>query len=82
MPDFDTCCGFGGEFFIKNNTVSRAISKVKAENILRTGADIVLTTCQGCILGVKQGIKFSGGKTKVKSLTEFLASAREIIYSK
>ena len=82
MNDYEACCGLGGEFALKNNRISREISKKKAENIIKTNADIVLTTCPGCILGLKQGLILSGKdgrKIRVKSLTEFLASSSEII---
>lgn len=85
MSEFDTCCGFGGEFSVKNNKISRAIADIKAKNIIKTKADIVLTTCPGCILGLNQGLIFlktDDKKPKIKSLTAFLASAKEIIYSK
>lgn len=78
MPNYDECCGFGGEFSIKNRKISKAISEKKAENIIKTNADYVVTTCPGCILGLKQGL--SGGKNspKVISLTEFLDNAELI----
>jgi Fe-S oxidoreductase len=47
--------------------------KQKAEKIKQTKADYVITTCPSCILGLKQGLFLTGGKTKVVSLLEFLA---------
>lgn len=82
MNNYDSCCGFAGEFALKNHKISKSISLNKAENIIKTAADYVLTTCPGCILGIKQGLIFSGKQSKkpvVKSLAEFLASADKII---
>lgn len=73
MEDYDECCGFAGSFAIKNSKLSIELSKKKAKNIINTGADYVITTCPACLLGLKQGLILSGGKTKVISLLEFLA---------
>ncbi len=73
MKDYDECCGFAGEFAIKNPKISMEISKKKAKNIINTGADCVITTCPACILGLNQGL--IGHKIKVKSLSDFLAEA-------
>ncbi len=73
MEDYDGCCGFAGSFSIKNRKLSVELSKKKAKNIIETGADYVITTCPACLLGLKQGLTLSDGKTKVVSLLEFLA---------
>ena len=73
MKDYDACCGFAGEFAIKNHKISMAISKKKAQNIINTGADYVITTCPACILGLNQGLM---GKVKVLSLTDFICQAQ------
>lgn len=72
MENYDDCCGFAGEFAIKNHKISMAISKEKAQNIINTGADYVVTTCPACILGLNQGLL---GKVKVLSLTDFISLA-------
>ncbi len=73
MAEFDDCCGFAGEFAIKNRKISLLLSKKKAKNIDKTGANYVVTTCPACILGLKQGLSRLKSKTTVMSLAEFLA---------
>lgn len=78
--DYDECCGFAGEFAIKNHKISKNISVKKANNIAKTNADIVLTTCPACILGIKQGFLFSGKKfPKIMNIMEFLADSQIIV---
>ena len=78
--DYDECCGFAGEFALKNHKISKAISVKKADNIAKTNADIVLTTCPACILGIKQGFLFSGKKfPKIMNIMEFLADSQIIV---
>ena len=78
--DYDECCGFAGEFAIKNHKISKNISVKKANNIAKTNADIVLTTCPACILGIKHGSLFSGKKfPKIMNIMEFLADSQIIV---
>lgn len=75
--DFDGCCGFSGTFSLKYPDVSEKISKSKALNYIKSGADIVLTTCPACILGLEQGFIETGISIKnrpaVMNLFVFLA---------
>ena len=71
MDDYDSCCGLAGSFGVKNCKLSQALIKQKTANILKTGADVVVTTCPSCIAGLKLGLL--GRKIKVVSLLEFLA---------
>ena len=71
---YDDCCGFAGEFWLKNRKLSKIISQKKAENIMKTNADIVITTCPACILGLKQGLKSFKNPPKVLSLSEFISN--------
>lgn len=75
MKDYDECCGFAGQFAITNRKLSLEISRQKAQNILATDADIVVTECPACILGIKQGlsqIRSIVPKPLVMNLTEFV----------
>lgn len=64
MKDFDKCCGFSGEFAIKNPEISQQISAQKIQNAFETGADYVLTSCPACLLGLTQGVIEERGKRK------------------
>lgn len=78
MKDYDECCGFSGEFAIKNHKISMQISKQKAQNAINTGADYVITTCPACVLGLKQGMLGIKKSPKVLSLSDFLNLAINI----
>lgn len=72
MNNYDECCGFSGEFAIKNHKISKAISAQKAHNIISTRADYCITTCPACILGLHQGLFGIKNAPKVLSLTDFI----------
>lgn len=78
MKDYDECCGFSGEFAIKNHKISMQISKQKAQNAINTGADYVITTCPACVLGLKQGMLGIKKSPKVLSISDFLNLAINI----
>jgi len=72
---YDECCGFAGEFALKNPEISRKLSKRKAENLAKTNADIILTVCPSCIAGIYQGF-IGKHRPKVMNITDFLAQAK------
>ena len=75
MKDYDTCCGAAGSFMIKYPQISKDISIEKAQNIVSTNADIVLTSCPSCVVGLKRGLVNIGDtKTKVMNISEFVGS--------
>ena len=75
--DYDECCGFAGEFALRNPKLSSKMTANKAKNLLDTGADIILTTCPSCAIGIKKGL-IGKRKVRVLNLVEFLAMAKII----
>lgn len=75
--DFNKCCGFSGTFAAKNPEISKEISRQKAQHYIESGADVVLTTCPACMLGLEQGFIETGlcenSRPKVMNLFVFLA---------
>lgn len=47
------CCGLGGSYSLTHYDVSCSLGEAKVASIRRTGADIVATTCPGCILQIQ-----------------------------
>ena len=42
LPQAETCCGFGGTFALKNTDTSSAMLADKIDNVLSTGAEVLL----------------------------------------
>lgn len=77
--EFNKCCGFSGKFALKNPEISREISKNKAQHFIETNAEIILTTCPACILGINQGLieenaRLQGKMPEVMNLYAFIAT--------
>ena len=68
----DDCCGFGGDFFSRHIKTASFLSDNKANQVINTNADIVLTTCPTCIWSLKYSLKKKASKIKVVDLSEFL----------
>lgn len=52
LPDVEDCCGFGGTFSVKMPGTSLAMGRTKAENILQSGADVVVSPDISCLMHV------------------------------
>lgn len=76
--NYDSCCGFAGSFALKNPKLASELTKKKAQSIVDSGADCVVTTCPSCIAGLKLGLMQVNSSIKVMSLLEFLAQGKNL----
>ncbi len=71
----DECCGFGGDFFLCHPKTASFLSIQKIDDVIKTGADIVLTACPTCLWSLKYGLKARHIKNiKAYDMAEFLYS--------
>jgi len=75
MRDANRCCGQGGSFNVANYDLSLKILDRKTSAIEESGADIVTTTCSGCLLQLMDGIHQAGLKKEVLHLVEMVNRA-------
>ena len=52
MPDMEDCCGFGGTFSVKMAGTSLSMGQTKVQNIVRSGADVVVSPDISCLMHV------------------------------
>ena len=52
LPEVEDCCGFGGTFSVKMPGVSLAMGRTKVENILATGAEVVVSPDTSCLMHI------------------------------
>ncbi|MGQ9575691.1 MAG: (Fe-S)-binding protein [Thermoguttaceae bacterium] len=50
LPEAEDCCGFGGTFSVKMPGMSLAMGKTKAENVVRSGAEVVVSPDISCLM--------------------------------
>ena len=75
MKDANRCCGQGGSFNVANYDLSLKILDRKTKAIEDSEADVVTTTCSGCMLQLMDGIHQAGLKKEVRHLVEMVNQA-------
>lgn len=73
MEEAGRCCGFGGAVSFDHYPLTRAVTGVKVEKIIATGADVVCTSCPGCMANLGDGLYRAGRNIPVRHLVELLA---------
>lgn len=73
MDHPDRCCGGGGTYSISHPESAREIGRIKAREILDTGASLVVTACPGCILQIQRVLATEGNLLPVLHPAEVLA---------
>jgi glycolate oxidase iron-sulfur subunit len=72
MTRADRCCGMAGSFSIHHYDLSKKIADRKAESIQSTGADLVATSCPGCMIQLIDTMKRHRMPQRVLHVMELL----------
>ena len=77
LPESDVCCGSAGSYNLTEPEMAARLQQRKVENILRTGAKIVVTTNPGCLLQIRAGLRAAGaGDIEVLHIADYLERTR------
>lgn len=74
MNDVETCCGFGGTFAVKFESISIGMGEQKVDNALATGADYLISTDLSCLMHLQGYINTKGHSIKTMHIADVLAS--------
>ena len=77
MEGADECCGLGGSFSLAHRDTSLAILDKKMESIKKTGAQVVVTSCPGCIVQLRDGARRHGMDIEVRHISELVHGQTE-----
>lgn len=72
MEGADDCCGMGGAFSIYHYQLSQTIADRKIKSTKKTNADIVVTTCPGCMIQLQDSLLRHKMPQKVLHLAQLL----------
>jgi len=75
LPEADWCCGAAGSYSIVHYEQSMQVLQRKLNNLDKTEAEIVATSCPSCMMQLSYGIRRSGHKRKVMHLSQILDAA-------
>ncbi|MGE5255933.1 MAG: (Fe-S)-binding protein [Hyphomicrobiales bacterium] len=72
LPEADWCCGGAGSYALSHFDLAMQVLDRKMENLKKTAADVLVTTCPACIIQLSYGVRRHGLRVAVKHLTEVL----------
>ena len=75
MNDVETCCGFGGSFAVKYDTISTSMADQKIDNAIATNAEYIVSTDTSCLMHLEGILKRNGSPIKTIHIAEILNSA-------
>ena len=79
IKDGELCCGSAGSYNIEQPDIARELGKQKAENILATEADVVVTGNTGCLIQIRAHLNKFTGKNGGSRKTPLVLHTIEII---
>jgi glycolate oxidase iron-sulfur subunit len=72
LPEADWCCGGAGSYAFAHYGLSQQVLDRKMENLKKTGADLLVTSCPACIMHLSYGVRKHGLSTKVCHISELI----------
>jgi len=74
MHEVETCCGFGGTFAVKFESISSAMADQKVDNAIKTGADYIISTDLSCLMHLDGYIRKKELPIRTMHLADVLAA--------
>ena len=75
MNDVETCCGFGGTFSVKFESISIAMAEQKVEHAIATGAKYLISADLSCLMHLQGYIENKQYDLKTMHIADVLVSS-------
>jgi len=72
LPEADWCCGGAGAYALSHYTLSRSVLDRKMDNVKKTGAQVLVTSCPACMIHLSYGVRKHGLEIEVRHLSEMV----------
>ena len=72
IPEGGLCCGSAGIYSLVEPDAARELGERKAQNVLATGADAVVSSNPGCLLQLQNGLAQAGHPLPARHLVELV----------
>ncbi|MCX6008827.1 MAG: (Fe-S)-binding protein [Chloroflexi bacterium] len=79
LREADMCCGAAGTYGFKNYDLSMKVLARKMDNIEKSGAEILLSSCPACIMQLSSGIRKRKMPVQAISIVELLDKAYQTV---
>jgi heterodisulfide reductase subunit D len=73
---WSTCCG-GGGLEVSSPGLSERLGAKRIEELLKTGAPVIVTNCPGCMMQLANSVRKLGANVKIWDVAEILDQALE-----
>ena len=74
LPEADWCCGGAGSYAVYHYDLSLEVLDRKLDNVQRTGANLLVTSCPACLIHLSFGIHRRGLPVRVCHIAELAAA--------
>ena len=75
LAEADWCCGSAGTYNVTQPELAARLGHRKAQHIVRSGADLVVTANPGCQMQIEAALRREGARTPVVQLMDLLDRA-------
>ena len=72
LPEADWCCGGAGSYALYHYELSRKVLERKMDNVEKTGAQVLATSCPACIIQLSYGVRARKLPVRVCHLADLL----------
>ena len=72
LLEADWCCGGAGSYAFGHYELSQQVLDRKMDNLRKTGADLLVTSCPACIMHLSYGVRKHGLSTRVCHISELI----------
>jgi glycolate oxidase iron-sulfur subunit len=74
LPEADWCCGGAGSYALAHYDLAGEVLARKMDNLDRTGADLLVTSCPACIIHLTHGVRQRGLPVRVCHISELVSA--------
>lgn len=75
MEGAEVCCGRGGGLPLRQPGIYRRIGRRKAVAVIKSGAQVVVTECPHCMVGLEEALRAVGAPVRVAHIAQVVAEA-------
>jgi glycolate oxidase iron-sulfur subunit len=72
LPEADWCCGAAGAYAAGHYQLSMKVLERKIDNVERTGANLLVTSCPACMIQLDYGARKRGLPVQVRHLGQLV----------
>jgi glycolate oxidase iron-sulfur subunit len=81
MPEADWCCGGAGSYALSHYDLAQKVLDRKIDNLERSGANLLVTSCPACVVHLRHGIRRRGLDVRVCHIAEIVGGCRSRVDS-